>query len=351
MQDLLEDILEDSNQTDESACTDTDDNPIRIVVCERSFLPVLDELRMKCKDAGWTYQTIPCCKLPGSPTMSEGQIQALNAIIPCNPILKSIKRIEKAMSNLNCSLYRGQIYVKPKRATSTYVHYKDVESFLNELTANESIAEELIGKIPSIAGILNRMDCNVIRQMDIDHNLIEVLGGQVFNIEEKRFLPIDTENNEHVSPRAFVQYDPRKNRNPQPKLFIEFLNNSFGDKDERQHFLRKYYQCLCHKKFDHKTQKLCIVGDKDSGKTSLLAPLQGIIPISNIATLTREKQFSAQMISQETELVFIDEWSPQTLDAEAAKKLLQGGYFVTAIKHKVFGLFARFLFIITVWFI
>jgi hypothetical protein len=169
--------------------------------------------------------------------------------------------------------------------------------------------------------------------------VIEVLNGKVFNIKEKKFMatsdvlkPSDLGS---ISPRTFIYYNPDQCENPKPKIFINFLENSFPGEVQRRAFLRKYYQCLCAKELDHKTRKLCVVGNKDSGKTSLLAPLQGIIPLDKIATLTREKQFSAQMICEDTELVFVDEWSPQTLDAESAKKLLQGGYFVTAVKHKV----------------
>ena len=98
--------------------------------------------------------------------------------------------------------------------------------------------------------------------------------------------------------------------------------------------MRKYYQCLCAGKFRHKTSKLCVVGPKDSGKTSWVAPFHGIIPIRRIATITREKQFSAQSIDENTQLIFMDEWTSDSLDAETAKKLLQGGYYVTPIKHK-----------------
>jgi len=253
--------------------------------------------------------------------------------------MKTLKIIQKAMIDLNCALHRGQVYVKPKESKITFVKYKDVEGFLNTLTANEAMAEELIGKIPSVASILKNDQCHVIRQLEIDHNFIEVLNDQVFNIKEKKFMPITScfkaSDCGCVSPRTFIHYDPDVCKNPTPKIFMNFLANSFVSTDERRHFLRKYYQCLCAKQFEHKTRKLCIVGEKDSGKTSLLAPLQGIMPIERIATLTKEKQFSAQMISEDTELVFVDEWSPQTLDAEDAKKLLQGGYFVTAVKHKV----------------
>ena len=104
---LLEDILEDPDSSRERLCNDRHDCPIRIVICEKSFLSILDQLRMKCHDAGWTFQTIPCHKLPGNPPMSDSQMQALNTIQPRNPILKIIKKIENAMTTLNCSLHRG----------------------------------------------------------------------------------------------------------------------------------------------------------------------------------------------------------------------------------------------------
>ena len=40
------------------------------------------------------------------------------------------------------------------------------------------------------------------------------------------------------------------------------------------------------------------------------------------------------MINDETEPVIIDDWSGQTIDSDLAKTLLQGGWFVTAIKHE-----------------
>lgn len=77
-----------------------------------------------------------------------------------------------------------------------------------------------------------------------------------------------------------------------------------------------------------------MVGPKDSGKTSWIAPLHGIVPVSKIATITREKQFSTQSITDSTQLVFMDEWSTNTLDAETAKKLFQGGFYVASVKHQ-----------------
>ena len=56
-----------------------------------------------------------------------------------------------------------------------------------------------------------------------------------------------------------------------------------------------------------------------------LNPL-GIIPSSRIATVTREGKFAASMIDGQTELIFMDEWTSDSLSCEDAKRILQGSY-------------------------
>ena len=63
----------------------------------------------------------------------------------------------------------------------------------------------------------------------------------------------------------------------------------------------------------HKCSKLVVTGPKDSGKTTWLPVLTGVISPRYIDAVTKEKQFSIQMISEDMQLVFIDEWSPDTL--------------------------------------
>ena len=72
-------------------------------------------------------------------------------------------------------------------------------------------------------------------------------------------------------------------------------------------FLNKFYQCLMAGRMPHKCPKLVVAGPKDSGKTTWLSVLTGVISPRYIATVTKEKQFSMQMISEDTQLVFIDE--------------------------------------------
>ena len=63
----------------------------------------------------------------------------------------------------------------------------------------------------------------------------------------------------------------------------------------------------------------------------------GIIPADCIAGVTREKQFAGHYINtniQNTKVVFMDEWSIDSLNAEDEKKVLQGGLFMLPRKHK-----------------
>ena len=52
-----------------------------------------------------------------------------------------------------------------------------------------------------------------------------------------------------------------------------------------------------------------------------------------VASITQEAQFSLSIINEDTQLVFLDEWSDRTLASDMAKVVLQGGFMVQAIKH------------------
>ena len=59
----------------------------------------------------------------------------------------------------------------------------------------------------------------------------------------------------------------------------------------------------------------------------------GTIPTDCIAGVTHEKRFAGQLINENTEVVFMDEWSIDSLNAEGAK-VLQGGLLMLPRKHK-----------------
>ena len=70
----------------------------------------------------------------------------------------------------------------------------------------------------------------------------------------------------------------------------------------------------------------CLVGDANSGKTSLFAPILGVIPPSKIARVTKQKSFNKAMIDEQTEVIFVDEASVDIMDIDDWKILTQGGW-------------------------
>ena len=82
------------------------------------------------------------------------------------------------------------------------------------------------------------------------------------------------------------------------------------------------------------SQKLFVHGPKDSGKTSWINVLLGIIPMSQVASITQERQFAASMGEESTQLAILEEWSENTLQSDMAKSMLQGGFVVKSVKHQ-----------------
>ena len=178
------------------------------------------------------------------------------------------------MQKLHYGLYKGQTFKKAKEAKYTYVRCCPVEQFVHAVLSNKRMADLLAPRVNQIASILSNKGCHIIKQLTIDHNLIEVEPfGTCFNINGKMFVesPLPDDQVGNVTPRAYVSYTYEKDKVPYPKKFVETIENSFEGPDEMLHTsVKKYYQLLCHGEFPQKTKKLCLVGE-----TSLFAPFQG----------------------------------------------------------------------------
>jgi hypothetical protein len=201
-----------------------------------------------------------------------------------NDVTKIIFKIQKVMEICNHSLYKSQVYVKPDKATMTFVHMVDVTSYLHQLMANEQVRDKLVEHFHSIQKFLSHPACKIIPQLEFELDLIEVLNGYCFSIKSRCLIPcpIPTSMLGKVSPRSFVPYD--HSTPPQPQYFGEGILNSFPDEGVCANFLNKFYQCLLAFNMPHNVKKL-VVGldprtwERPRGPTSFIASYPPILSL------------------------------------------------------------------------
>ena len=208
-----------------------------------------------------------------------------------------------------------------------------VKEYLNKVLMNETLRDGIITNFFKIEALLSAECCEIIGQLKIDLDLIEVLDGQCFSISQRKFIPCPISEDQigAVSPRMFFSYD--STATPEAKYFKQSIENSFPDDEIKATFLNKFYQCLMAGKMPHKCRKLVVCGPKDSGKTTWASLFLAVIDRTYIASLTKEKTFSSMMINEDTQLVFLDEWTSDTLQSDTAKTVLQGGHMIKSVKH------------------
>ncbi|KAK3748776.1 hypothetical protein QZH41_013521, partial [Actinostola sp. cb2023] len=184
-----------------------------------------------------------------------------------------------------------------------------------------------------VIDILSDQYCEVIRPIIVNYNLIEVQRGHCWSVKERRFVTSSIKEEEMglMTPRAFCDYDPDKQ--PDPKYFREILENSLDETDVGT-FCEDFLKLFDHNKKQHKDKVPCLVGDTNSGKTSLFLPVLGIVHHTNVATVTKQRVFNKAMINKSTEVIFIDEATPNTLDIDDWKILTQGGYAAYDVKYQ-----------------
>ena len=244
-----------------------------------------------------------------------------------------INDIGIAMKSMEYALFCGKIYKKLPMAKFTYAYKCEVKAFINCLAANESFKSRLLKNMRKVIDVLADPDCEVIRPICVDYNLIEVNSGQCWSIKDRCFLshPIPDEKIGVVTPRAFAKYDPSKQ--PDGKYFREILQNSLTEVEIGE-FCEDFLRLLNFNKKRHKDRVPCLIGDANSGKTSLFQPILALVHHSKIATVTKQRAFNKAMITKSTEVIFIDEASTSTMDIDDWKILTQGGYTACDVKYQ-----------------
>ena len=175
----------------------------------------------------------------------------------------------------------------------------------------------------------------VFDQLIFAPDLIEINNGKCLKLSSRAFIktPLKPDDLGVISPRTYCDYT-LSNRSGDGGYFAHSILNSFPDVPIRVDFLNKFYQCLLFGQLEHKTKKLVVCGDNNSGKSSWAKVFFGLLNRSRIVSVTQEKKFGMAMVNENTELIFIDEWSTKTLDISNVKILFQGGWMTRPVKFK-----------------
>lgn len=114
-----------------------------------------------------------------------------------------------------------------------------------------------------------------------------------------------------------------------PERWLRIIENSnYLDKGELTkdgHILLKdLFELLRPKK--HKVKSAFLFGSANCGKTSLIRPILNIFPPSTIMTVTKANSFELGSLKPDTQIIFLDEFSPGTsgLNRDQFLKLLEG---------------------------
>jgi len=327
--DELESFVGDAGSVDLDECGT--ENVVRVWLVDPSFHSSLSWALRKLQDAKLVIDQFGF-QLDGTGIHRGNETVEEQARLS-DKLTVLVNDIGIAMKRLGYALYGGKVYKKCDKAKYTYSYKCEVEAFVNSLAANELFKARLLKDMKKVIVILANPHCEVIRPLCVDYNLIEVNEGQCWSIKGRRFLENAIEDKDigHVTPRAFSPYDPTKEA--EPKYFKEILENSLPEA-EIEIFCEDFLRLLNHNKKRHKDKVPCLIGAANSGKTSLFQPLLGLVHHSNIASITKQRVFNKAMINRFTELIFIDEACPSTLDIDDWKILTQGGYTACDVKYQ-----------------
>ena len=250
-----------------------------------------------------------------------------------NKLAILVNDIAIAMGKLDYGTYRGKIYKRDARSMFTFSYKCEARVFVNTLATNERFKSRMLPQMKRVIELLSDPYCELFRPLTVDYDLIEVSKGVCWSLKKGKFVEDAIEEHQigKVSPRAFCLYEP--NQVPDAKYFREILENSLSPDDVRR-FCEDFVKLLNYNRKKHKDKVPCLVGDANSGKTSLFFPILSLVHHGNVATVTKQRAFNKSMITLFTEVIFLDEATESTLDIDDWKTLTQGGYSAHDVKYQ-----------------
>ncbi|XP_078383761.1 uncharacterized protein LOC144666234 isoform X2 [Oculina patagonica] len=317
---LMEEPLEDSLRGSERV--------VRLQIISTAFCPVLRDKGVPALVRAGLKVDVFGIENSHPPEGNQGISKAL-----ASPIVIAMNDVERAMEKLGYSLYKGEVYKKVQSSKYTFSHCCTVKRFLSVLGTNENYKETIVKHLHKLDSLLSDPESEFGKQMKIDFDLIEVSDGWCFSLSRREFVEnaICHTDVGQTSPRAFVEYT--RDKLPDVTFFQEILENSLSE-EEIGHFCEYFVRLLNYGTKQHKEKVLCLVGEPNSGKTSLFAPIAAIIPQRYIAMITKQKAFNKSLIDQQTQIIFLDEAYAGLLEPDDWKVLTQGGLMAPDRKFK-----------------
>ena len=298
------------------------------VVCSLFSAKLRDKLIPSLVSSGLQFDVfgIEVCDLPSE--IPKGL---------ASPIVIAMNDIERAMAKLGYALHSGEMFKKVKNSEYTYQHCCSVKKFLSLLGSNDQFKDTIIKHLNKLVEILGDRECEFVKQLRVNYDLIEVNGGWCFSISQRKFVlhPIKSTEIGKESPRAYIDYEHTKT--PDPGYFKQILQNSL-DKQEMAHFCEYYIRLLNCGNKQHKERVMCLVGEPNSGKTSLFTPITRLIPARYIAMISKQKAFNKSLVDENTQIIFLDEAYAKLMDPDDWKILTQGGLTAHDRKYKTSSL-------------
>ena len=146
------------------------------VVCSVFTAKLRDKLIPSLVSSGLQFDVfgIEACDLPSNvPNVTKAL---------ASPIVVAINDIERAMGKLGYALYSGEVFKKVKKSKYTYQHCCSVKKFLSLLGSNDKFKDTIIKHLNKLVEILGDRECEFMKQLRINYDLIEVNGGWCFSI-------------------------------------------------------------------------------------------------------------------------------------------------------------------------
>ena len=189
------------------------------VVCSLFTAKLRDKLIPSLVSSGLQFDVfdIEVCDLPSE--IPKGL---------ASPIVVAMNDIERAMAKLGYALHSGEMFKRVKKSEYTYQHCCSVKKFLSLLGSNDQFKDTIIKHMNKLVEILGDRECEFMKQLRINYDLIEVNGGWCFSVSQRKFVlhPIKGTEIGKESPRAYIEYEHTKT--PDPGYFKQILQNSLN---------------------------------------------------------------------------------------------------------------------------